>query len=123
MANNPQSEPFIVLCKAYVRFMVENPRFYYLMHVSPLTNSTNAVASNMYKEYFSEYADLFWEYLSRCGIQNSDHLLITSLFASILDGIVSLLIKKHIRYEGDYTELVDRIIIDKLKLRPVSSGV
>ena len=105
----------IEMGKTYVRFMVENPEYLRFMFLAD-----NEYPIKIEDNKFYNYKGTAFEVFKKCSeeffkeINLNENLYIdkTLLMWSMVHGIAVLISKKSIEYEGDYLELVERMIKD-----------
>lgn len=113
-------EPYIVMCKAYLRYMVRHPHFHALLHMSPLTKqSGDPVISAVPERQCAAQKKMLQDFFYRCGIPEKERLPLAQLISTLLNGLIAVLTSRTAVYEGnDVTELVDVFVFDALRLRP-----
>jgi len=105
--------------KAYVKFMVQHPDYLKLMFLSDSVYSIKIKDNKCYGEggsafeIFKSNAESFFK-----EINLDESLYIEKVLAmwSLVHGISILLTKKSLEYDGDYMELVERIIKNGLMI-------
>ena len=119
-AAREQQEPYIAMCKAYLRYMVRHPHFYALLHMSPLTKqSGDPVAGAVPEKRCAAQEEMLLDFFRRCGVPEEDRLPLLQMVATLLNGLITVLINRTAVYHGsDVTELVDVFVFDALKLYP-----
>lgn len=121
LKNAPDEEPFVVLCKSYVRYMVKHPQYHYLLHPGTL-NAQPAwpVPSPIERSpYFDHpYIKIAEDFFSRCKVQEQEYSYLFPLLSSMINGLILLLNRKLLVFHGDFGDLVDIIIFQPLKLKP-----
>ena len=106
----------IELGKQYVKFMVENPDYLKFLFFS--TNNCPVFV----KETFSYEANSCFDILKKCAeeyfssikLSNNNIISDTLSMWSLVHGITVLVVNKSIVYEGDYLQLVEKMIIDTI---------
>lgn len=113
-------EPYIVMCKAYLRYMVRHPHFHALLHMSPLTKQNGDPVIRAVPERQCEaQKKMIRDFFCRCGVPEKERLPLAQLISTLLNGLIAVLTSRTAVYEGsDITELVDVFVFDALKLRP-----
>lgn len=115
--DNPKLQ-IIEMGKSYVKFMVENPeylKFLFLTeHKNPvfISNSKLTHSEGTPFDVFKKSAEY---YLSSIDSDRELYYLNTMSMWSLVHGIALLIANKIIEYEGDYLELVERMLNEKIK--------
>lgn len=118
---SPEEEPFVVLCKSYVRYMVKHPQYHYLLHPGTMNAQPTWPASSPIERapYFEHsYIKIATDFFSRCRVQEKEYSCLFPLLSSMINGLILLLNKKSLVFHGDLGDLVDIIIFQPLKLKP-----
>lgn len=103
--------------KAYVRFMIENPEYlkflFFTEHKSPVEVDYNKIChpSETPFDIFKKSAE---NYLSSINIHKDKHYIDILAMWSLVHGISLLIAHKAISFEGNYLELVDKMLNEKL---------
>ncbi|MBC5648335.1 TetR/AcrR family transcriptional regulator [Christensenella tenuis] len=118
-AHNAQ-EPYIAMCKAYLRYMVRYPHFHALLHMSPLAKQNEDPVIRAFPErQHAAQREMIRDFLRRCGIPEKERLPLIQMVSTLLNGLIAVLNSRTAVYEGsDITELVDVFVFNALKLRP-----
>lgn len=99
--------------KAYVQFMVENPQYLKFMFLS---NNDKAIRieNNEFIGHegtaFEVFKNIAQEYLVENGCDKEQQIGAILAMWSMVHGIALLICNKSIKYEGDYLELVEKML-------------
>lgn len=115
--NNPRLQ-IIEMGKTYVRFMVENPEYLKFLflneHKYPILITNNKL-EHQDGTPFDVFKKSCCFYLESIDLNKESYYLeIISMWSSV-HGIALLIANKVIEYNGDYLELVEKIIDEKIK--------
>ncbi len=118
---SPESEPFMVLCTAYVRYMFKHPQYHYLLHPGTLSIQPPwPVQQPLHRGpyYENSYTEIIVDFFTRCKIPEKEYTSLFPLLSSMINGLILLLNKSTVVYHGDLAALVDIVIFTPLKLKP-----
>lgn len=105
----------IEMGKTYVRFMVENPEYLRFMFLAD-NEYPIKIKNNEFYHYKGSAFEVFKkcseEFFKEINLDESLYIDKTLVMWSMVHGIALLISKKSIEYEGDYLELVERMIKD-----------
>ncbi|GFZ32242.1 TetR family transcriptional regulator [Clostridium zeae] len=103
----------IEIGKAYVQFMVENPEYLKFMFLS--NNDKGIIIEN--NEFigheetsFEVFKNVAQKYLAENGFDKEQQIGAILAMWSMVHGIALLICNNSIQYEGDYLELVDKML-------------
>ncbi|MFL0198631.1 TetR/AcrR family transcriptional regulator [Clostridium sp. WILCCON 0269] len=115
--DNPRLQ-IVEMGRSYVKFMIENPeylKFLFLTeHKYPIFVKNNKLLhpEGTPFDIFKKSCEYYLESIS----DNKESYYLDSLYMwSLVHGIALLIVNKVIEYDGDYLELVDKIIDKKIK--------
>ena len=62
-------EPYVAMCKSYLRYMVRHPQFHALLHMSPLTKQAgDPVIRALPGSRYAAQSEMIRDFLGRCGV-------------------------------------------------------
>lgn len=99
--------------KTYVRFMVENPQYLKFMFLADNEHPIK-IKNNKFYHYEGSAFEVFKkcseEFFKEINLDENLYIDRTLVMWSMVHGIALLISKKSIEYEGNYLELVERMI-------------
>lgn len=107
----------IEMGKAYVRFMVENPEYLKFMFLSNKVSPIKIEKDRFYgceDNAFGVFKNSAENYLKAMNFDEAVYMEKTLTMWSLVHGIALLIAKNSIEYNGDYLELVEKMIINGL---------
>lgn len=117
--NNPPMQ-ILELGRQYVGFMVENPDYLKFLFLSendcPIVINHNGF-SHEEIDSFSLFRNCAENYLASINSKTEDIAASTLSMWSLVHGLAVLLVNKSIIYEGDYLELVTKVITQALNIK------
>ncbi|GFP74575.1 TetR/AcrR family transcriptional regulator [Clostridium fungisolvens] len=114
--NSSESEPkrqVMDIGKAYVQFMVENPEYLKFMFLSN-NDKVIKIENNEFigheETSFEVFKNVAQKYLAESGFNNEQQMGAILAMWSMVHGIALLICNNSIQYEGNYLELVDKML-------------
>ena len=107
------SKKIIELGKKYVWFMVENPdylKFAFLTKNQPVTVMEENKIINAGNGSFDIFQNCAFDFFKSINIKEEDYVQDIIAIWSMVHGLATMLAYKTISYEGDYLELVEKIL-------------
>lgn len=117
-AGNPKTR-IIELGKQYVKFMVENPEYLKFLFLSTsdfpvVVREGKFIHSD--NSPFTVFEKSAADYLASIEVKPKEWADHTLILWSIVHGLSVLLVNNSIQYEGDYLDMVSRVLESKLTL-------
>lgn len=109
-------EPFVAFMKAYLHYMTRHAQYHYLIHLYPHPLPKSAASPKKRAEAVDW--DTVADYLTRCGVEEKDFSDILMLTSTMLNGLITLLNRHALAYDGDPADLVDLLVLEPLSLYP-----
>ncbi|WP_242985318.1 TetR/AcrR family transcriptional regulator [Vallitalea okinawensis] len=117
--NDPKKQ-IIEMGKEYVRFMVDNPD-----HLKFLFMSDFSLPVELDKESFNHKEDCPFNVFEKSAIQylesinsdSKDHAINVLTMWGMVHGLAVLLVNNSIKFEGNCSDLVEKILSEKLKFQ------
>lgn len=116
--NDPTAQ-LIEMGKQYVKFMVENPDYFKFIFLCENSNSikiTNNRFSNTQEGPFDVFQKCANNYLNAIKANDDDRVSDTVAMWSLVHGFAALIVNKSIVYEGNYLNLIEEMIINKMNI-------
>ena len=113
-------EPYVAMCKSYLRYMVRHPQFHALLHMSPLTKQAgDPVIRALPGSRYAAQSEMIRDFLGRCGVPAEEQFSLIQLISILLNGLIAVLTSRTAVYQGDdAAELVDVFVFGPLGLHP-----
>lgn len=115
-SNNFKTQ-IIEMGKAYVKFMIDNPEYLKFMFLSDNSSSIKIEDDKFYgmkDNAFKVFKDCAENYLKTLNLDENQYMEKTLAMWSLVHGSALLIAKRNIEYNGDYLELVERMIVNGL---------
>ena len=116
--NDPKLQ-IVEMGKAYVRFMVENPEYLKFMFLSDNAHPIEIRDDKFYgyeNGAFGVFKNSVEQFFQAINFDKSLYMEKTLSMWSMVHGIALLISKKNIEYEGNYLELLERMIRTSLEI-------
>lgn len=113
MYKNDPSERIVELGKKYVRFMVENPdylKFAFLTKSEPVISIEEDKLKTVGSGTFNIFENCALDFLKDINVKEEDYVQDIIAMWSMVHGLATMLVYKTFSYEGDYLELVEKIL-------------
>ena len=117
MYKNDPSERIVELGKKYVWFMVENPdylKFAFLTKSKPVTVIEEDKYKNVGNGTFNIFENCALDFFKSINVKEEDYKQDIIAMWSMVHGLATMLAYKTLSYDGDYLDLVEKILLKNL---------
>ena len=120
LALYPNEEPYLVLCKEGVRYLLGHPECRTVFHLQNLPENVRKVVRRecRIEENVQRFDRIVADYLTRCAVREKDRSAVTRMIQGILVGLIQNIRRSTIVMQGDVGDSVIYILTQQLGLQP-----